>query len=108
MTTPSWFRPPTTCCPSWRSWSGRAANYRLHTPNGLHARLITPEVAGMLKRANFVTLRLGVETTALGEGRPDRKLRKGELEAALAYLREAGFAPQAIGVYLLAGLPDQD
>ena len=82
--------------------------YRLHTPNGLHARLITREVAGWLKRANFVTLRLGVETTALGEGRPDRKLRAGELEAALAYLREAGFAPQAIGVYLLAGLPDQD
>ena len=82
--------------------------FRFHTPNGLHARLITREVAGWLKRANFVTLRLGVETTALGEGRPDRKLRPGELEAALAHLREAGFAPQAIGVYLLAGLPDQD
>ena len=48
-----------------------------------------------------------METTALGEGRPDRKLRAGELEAALAHLRQAGFAPQAIGVYLLAGLPDQ-
>ena len=85
---------------------GRA--WRFHTPNGLHARLITREVAGWLKRAGFVTLRLGVETTALGEGRPDRKLRAGELEAALAHLRQAGFAPQAIGVYLLAGLPDQD
>ena len=49
-----------------------------------------------------------METTALGEGRADRKLRKGELEAALAHLHEAGFASPAIGVYLLAGLPDQD
>ncbi|MGO8762847.1 MAG: B12-binding domain-containing radical SAM protein [Desulfobaccales bacterium] len=85
----------------------RGRTFRFHTPNGLHARLITREVAGWLKRANFATLRLGVETTALGEARLDAKLEAGELEAALAYLREAGFAPEAIGVYLLMGLPDQ-
>ena len=81
---------------------------RFHTPNGLQARLITREVAGWLKRAGFATLRLGVETTALGPQRPDRKLRAGELEAALAYLQEAAFAPKEIGVYLLMGLPGQD
>jgi radical SAM superfamily enzyme YgiQ (UPF0313 family) len=85
--------------------SGRA--FRFHTPNGLHARLITREVAGWLKRANFATLRLGVETTALGEARLDAKLQAGELEAALAHLKEAGFAPAQLGVYLLIGLPDQ-
>ena len=63
--------------------------------------------AQWLKRANFATLRLGVETTALGAARLDAKLQAGELEAALAHLREAGFAPEAIGVYLLIGLPDQ-
>jgi radical SAM superfamily enzyme YgiQ (UPF0313 family) len=81
--------------------------FTFHTPNGLHARLITREVAGWLKRANFATLRLGVETTALGTDRLDAKLQAGELEAALAHLQEAGFAPEAIGVYLLIGLPDQ-
>jgi radical SAM superfamily enzyme YgiQ (UPF0313 family) len=81
--------------------------FRFHTPNGLHARLITPEVAGGLKRANLSTLRLGVETTALGEARLDAKLQAGELEAALAHLIEAGFTPAQIGVYLLIGLPDQ-
>ena len=85
--------------------SGRT--FRFHTPNGLHARLITREVAGWLKRGNFATLRLGVETTALGAARLDAKLQAGELEAALAYLQEAGFAPNEIGVYLLIGLPDQ-
>jgi hypothetical protein len=86
--------------------SGRT--FRFHTPNGLHARLITREVASWLKRANFATLRLGVETTALGAARLDAKLGAGELEAALAYLRETGFGPEAMGVYLLIGLPDQE
>ncbi|MGB8991123.1 MAG: radical SAM protein [Desulfobaccales bacterium] len=86
----------------------RGRTFRFHTPNGLHARLITRDVARGLKRANFATLRLGVETAALGAARLDRKLQVGELEAALAHLREAGFSPAKIGVYLLIGLPDQD
>jgi radical SAM superfamily enzyme YgiQ (UPF0313 family) len=85
----------------------RGRTFRFHTPNGLHAGLITREVAGWLKRANFATLRLGVETTALGEARLDAKLQAGELEAALAHLKKAGFTPAQIGVYLLIGLPDQ-
>ncbi len=86
----------------------RGVSCRCHTPNGLHARYITREVAGWLKRAPFSTLRLGGETTALGPARLDRKLQAGELEAALHYLQEAGFRRQEIGVYLLIGLPDQD
>ncbi len=86
----------------------RGRSFRFHTPNGLHARLITRDVARGLKQADFATLRLGVETTALGAVRLDRKLQVGELEAALAHLREAGFSPAEIGVYLLIGLPDQD
>jgi radical SAM superfamily enzyme YgiQ (UPF0313 family) len=85
----------------------RGRSFRFHTPNGLHARLITREVVAGLKRANFATLRLGAETTALGEARLDAKLQAGELEAALAYLREAGFTSKELGVYLLIGLPDQ-
>jgi len=87
--------------------ASRGRAFRFHTPNGLHARLITREVAGWLKRANFATLRLGVETTAVGEARLDAKLEAGELESALAHLKAAGFAPEQIGVYLLIGLPDQ-
>lgn len=85
----------------------RGRSFRFHTPNGLQARLLTPEVAGWLQRARFATLRLGVETTAVGEGRLDRKLAEGELEAALAYLKEAGFRKEELGVYLLLGLPRQ-
>jgi radical SAM superfamily enzyme YgiQ (UPF0313 family) len=86
----------------------RGKRFRFHTPNGLHARYITPEVAHWLKRAHFATLRLGVETTALGEARRDRKLAVGELELALAHLKEAGFSQEELRVYLLVGVPGQD
>jgi radical SAM superfamily enzyme YgiQ (UPF0313 family) len=86
----------------------RGAGLRFHTPNGLHARYITREVAGWLKRAGFATLRLGVETTAPEGLRLDQKLQEGELEAALRNLQEAGFKQEEMGVYLLLGLPCQE
>jgi radical SAM superfamily enzyme YgiQ (UPF0313 family) len=86
----------------------RGRSFRFHTPNALHARFINREVAGWLKRSRFATLRLGVETTATGPARLDRKLATGELEEALANLQEASFNKRDIGVYLLEGLPDQD
>ncbi len=81
---------------------------RLHTPNALHLGFITPLVARWLKRANFATLRLGLETAAIGGARRDRKIRAGDLERGVAALREAGFTAAEIGVYLLLGLPHQE
>jgi radical SAM superfamily enzyme YgiQ (UPF0313 family) len=86
----------------------RGRSFRFHTPNAVHARFVTPEVARWLKRSRFATLRLGVETTAMGEARLDHKLAAGELEEALANLREAGFVKKEIGINLLMGLPDQE
>jgi radical SAM superfamily enzyme YgiQ (UPF0313 family) len=85
----------------------RGLKFRFHTPNGLHARFISREVAHWLKRAGFATLRLGVETTVPEATRLDSKLTAGELEAALAHLKEAGFGRKELGVYLLMGLPGQ-
>ncbi len=86
----------------------RGADFRFHTPNGLHARFITPQVARWLKRAGFATLRLGVETAGPDTERLDQKLAEGELEAVLRHLQEAGFSQKQLGVYLLIGLPYQD
>jgi radical SAM superfamily enzyme YgiQ (UPF0313 family) len=86
----------------------RGRRFRFHTPNAVHARGLTRQVAHWLKRSGFRTLRLGVETTALGAERLDRKLMQGELEEALARLREAGYGPGEVGVYLLIGLPEQE
>lgn len=81
---------------------------RFHTPNALHLGLITPEVARWLRRANFATIRLGLETAAVGPARRDQKVQAGDLERAVANLRAAGFQPAEIGVYLLLGLPQQE
>lgn len=81
---------------------------RLHTPNALHVRGITPATARLLLEAGATTVRLGVETTdADTRAALDRKLAPGELEQACAYLQEAGFTRERIGAYLLVGLPGQ-
>ena len=86
----------------------RGLRLRFHTPNALHARFLTHEVARALRRAGFVQPRLGLETVAPGAQRLDRKLAAGEGEEAVAHLLEAGYAAGDIGVYLLIGLPHQE
>ncbi len=87
--------------------SGIRASF--HTPNGLHARLLTSRAARLMARAGFETVRLSLETVDI-----TRQLATGgkvscqEVEQAVAYLLEAGMRPESIGVYLLAGLPGQE
>jgi len=82
---------------------------RFHTPNALHLRLVNAEVARLLKRAAFQTLRFGLETAdPKRRARLDQKVDAEDFTQAMAYLKEAGFRPEQLGVYLLWGLPDQD
>jgi radical SAM superfamily enzyme YgiQ (UPF0313 family) len=86
----------------------RGVNCQFHCPNGLHLREVTPELARLMIRAGFRTIRFGFETADV-----QRQLNTGgkvtneHLERAVAYLREAGYAPEDIGIYLLCGLPGQ-
>ena len=82
---------------------------RFHTPNAMHIRPLTREVARLLFRAKFKTIRLGLETAFFeGRGSLDSKVRPKEFERAVNNLREAGFGEETIGAYLLFGLPRQD
>ncbi len=82
---------------------------RFHTPNAVHLAPIDQNLAVLLWRAGFRTLRLGVETTDIRDRENlDGKVKEGEFEAAAAALRTAGFGPETAGAYLLAGLPGQD
>lgn len=98
------FRAEELVLPMLRALIDMGAPFRLHAPNALHARRITPEIAGLLKRAGLRTLRLGVESVDFA-GRPDDKLGPDDLAAALDALHRAGFGPEEIGLYLLFGLP---
>ncbi|MGB9642246.1 MAG: B12-binding domain-containing radical SAM protein [Candidatus Ratteibacteria bacterium] len=80
-----------------------------HTPNGIHPKYITPDLGFFLKDAGFKTLRLSVET--FDEKRQKEssfKVCLSEFENAMKNLVDAKFSKQEIGVYILAGLPDQN
>lgn len=83
----------------------RNLKVRFHTPNALHARFITKEVAKLLKLSGFVTIRLGLERV---EDRLDEKVSLSEFEEAVRNLKEAGFTSRELGAYLLYGLPEED
>lgn len=82
---------------------------RFHTPNGLHARFIDDEVAWLMKRGGFKTLRIGLETINSQRQRATgNKTTTSEFQQAIQSLKKAGFSGQDIGVYLMYGLPGQD
>lgn len=79
-----------------------------HTPNAVHAREITPELAGLLYRAGFRTLRLGFETSdPLRQELSGGKVNNEQFQRAVLNLCRAGFSPAQIGAYILTGLPGQ-
>ena len=79
-----------------------------HCPNALSASGITPEAALRMKRCNFHMIRIGFETADPALQRDlGGKATNRDLEEALENLKTAGFATEEIGVYILAGLPDQ-
>jgi hypothetical protein len=87
---------------------GRELPLRFHTPNGIHIRLITREIASLMKQSGFRTLRLSLETIHPGMlRRLGSKVTLEEFDRALEHLFTAGFTHDQIKVYLLVGLPGQ-
>jgi len=83
-------------------------NMNFHTPNGLHARFLDEELAFLMKRANFKTIRLSLETVnPLRQQESGGKVSNEDLMRAVRNLKKAGFSKREIGVYLMYGLPDQ-
>jgi len=79
-----------------------------HCPNGLHLRDLTSELSGLMFRAGFRTIRFGFETSnhqrqSSTGGKADNR----ELIEAVDHLKRAGYGSEAIGIYLLCGLPGQ-
>ena len=84
-------------------------NLRFHTPNALHLRELTPSLARLMLRAGFHTIRLGLETTNFDRRQAmDSKVTEADFLRAVDALKRAGFRPEQVGAYLLAGLPGQD
>ena len=94
--------------PLFRELADRNNTVRLHSPNGLHIREITPEIARLMKRAGMVTVRLSLETTS-DERTADfsSKVTRGDFQRAVAALYDAGYTSDDLGAYVLVGLPGQ-
>ena len=79
-----------------------------HTPNGIHITGMTEEIAHLMIEAGFKTIRLGLETASEERmARTGEKTTRQEFIETVGYLRDAGYERDAVGVYLLAGLPGQ-
>lgn len=83
----------------------RGLAVRFHTPNAMHARLISQEAALLLKRAGFTTIRLGLERI---DERFDSKVTMEEFITAVEHLKIARFTPNELGAYVLYGVPNED
>ncbi len=81
---------------------------RLHTPNGLHARFLDEELAALMKKSGFKTIRLSLETIDKErQKKTGAKVSNEDLVKAVTYLKRNGYKKENIGVYLMYGLPNQ-
>ncbi|MCP4648084.1 MAG: B12-binding domain-containing radical SAM protein, partial [bacterium] len=81
---------------------------RFHTPNALHIKEISLDIAGLMYRTGFKTIRLGLETSDFSlRNNLDNKVAEGDFDKAVHNLLKAGFARNEIGAYMLVGLPGQ-
>jgi radical SAM superfamily enzyme YgiQ (UPF0313 family) len=79
-----------------------------YLPNAVHLRHLDRRCAELMKRAGFREVRIGLESSCPEFHETlDSKLSTPMLAAGMRCLLEAGFSPQSITAYLLAGLPGQ-
>ena len=85
-------------------WGG---GMTFHTPNALHARYLSADLARRMVGAGFGTFYLGFESaSAAWHGSAGAKVGMDDLSRAVADLRSAGVAGERIIAYLLIGHPN--
>ena len=89
------------------SSEGLRANF--HTPNALHCRFLTSDIARRMVAGGFQSFYLGFESTSADWHRQTGgKVTSGELADAVEHLRSAGVHPRQITAYQIIGHPDSE
>jgi hypothetical protein len=102
------FRPEEHIIPFLKEVIRRGLRCVFHTPNGIHIRGMSEEIAQLMFQAGFKTIRFGLETANEAEMiRTGAKTTRKEFVEAVGFLHRAGYSEGDIGVYLLACLPGQ-
>jgi len=84
-------------------------NCYFHTPNGLHAKYITKELACLMYKSGFVFPRISLETSSLKlQKTTGNKVTNEDLTFAIENLCSAGYENKDIIVYIMIGLPEQE
>ncbi|MCK4640127.1 MAG: radical SAM protein [Candidatus Marinimicrobia bacterium] len=83
-------------------------NAKFHTPNGLFAREIDPDLAMLMKRTGFQTIRVSLESIIpKWQKASTDKVSTDHFNLALKNLENAGYKRSDIEAYLIMGLPGQ-
>ena len=86
----------------------RRIQCNFHTPNAIHIKEIDEEVAQLLFRGGFKTIRLGLETSNEAiQIETGGKVDNQDFRESVRNLRRAGYSKEEIGVYIMVGLPGQ-
>jgi radical SAM superfamily enzyme YgiQ (UPF0313 family) len=81
-------------------------NISFFTPNGLHSRFISKDVAKMMHKAGFQEPRISLETSNENlQKKLYMKTSNKEFQDAVENLKSAGYKKKDIYTYLLAGTP---
>ncbi len=84
----------------------RRLRLEFHTPNALHARCLSPDVARAMVAAGCRSFYLGFESHSTAwHARTGAKVDADEFAAACDHLRTAGVPPDSITAYLMLGHP---
>ena len=86
---------------------GNRINANFFTPNGLHSRFISEDVAKMMYEAGFKEPRISLETSdPVLQKKLSMKTSNYEFIKAVENLNKAGYNKRDIFSYLLAGVPE--
>jgi len=103
------FEPEKVLVPFMNELLKRNIKLSFHSPNGLNARFITKELAGLMVRAGFKTFYLGFESASvLWQRQTGSKVSSDELARASRHIISAGADPQNITAYQILGHPRTD
>ncbi len=103
------FEPEKVLMPFLNEVIERRMKVNFHSPNGLHARFVTKELAELMVRAGFKTFYLGFESaSSTWQRRTGSKVFCDELAQAVEYLTSAGAEQQNITAYQILGHPHGD
>lgn len=100
------FEPEKILLPFMRAVVDKKIRACFHTPNALHARYMTADVANAMVAAGTRTFYLGFESRSEQfQGQTGSKVVSDELANAVENLRTAGATPQNITAYEILGHP---